>query len=210
MNEGKGNVVLLTIIAIATLLISVVGATFAYFTAVYSGGDDIPELKVISGSIGTVFDGGDVVTADAIFPTKPDDYGNHEPIGTKTFTITHTSNTIDGVMSKYFVTLNITKNTFQSGSLKYKLLINDESTENGVKLPEVTEMTDLPGSGPFSLGEAYFMSPTKIGDEDEAVHKYDLLFYFPDTEENQNDDQGGEFLAHIEVTAPDEPAPDEP
>ena len=53
MNEGKGNVVLLTIIAIATLLISVVGATFAYFTAVFWG-DDIPELKIISGSIGTV------------------------------------------------------------------------------------------------------------------------------------------------------------
>jgi len=201
MNEGKGNVVLLTIIAIATLLISVVGATFAYFTAVYSGGDDIPELKVISGSIGTVFDGGDTVAADNISPTRPDGDGNHQPIDTKTFTLKHTSNTIDGVMSVYDVTLQISENTFGSGSLKYKLLVHEDSTDNGELMTEVTEMADVPGSGPHPIGEGYFMSPTG----DEAIHKYDLIFYYPSKGAPQNEEQGGVFKAFIVVNAPEEP-----
>lgn len=39
MSEGKNNTVMLTIIGIATLLIAVVGATFAYFSATLTGTD---------------------------------------------------------------------------------------------------------------------------------------------------------------------------
>ena len=37
MKEGNNNTVLLTVIGIATLLVAVVGATFAYFSAQLSG-----------------------------------------------------------------------------------------------------------------------------------------------------------------------------
>ena len=68
MKEGKGNRILLTIVAIATLLVAVVGATFAYFTAVLSGQESATTVKVISGSIGTVIDGGSVITVANIYP----------------------------------------------------------------------------------------------------------------------------------------------
>ena len=37
MNNGKGNMILLTIIAVATLLVAVIGATFAYISATKNG-----------------------------------------------------------------------------------------------------------------------------------------------------------------------------
>ena len=37
MNENKSNTLLLTVIGVATLLVAVVGASFAYFTAQLSG-----------------------------------------------------------------------------------------------------------------------------------------------------------------------------
>ena len=37
--DNRKNTILLTVIAVATLLVAVVGATFAYFTA--QGGDDV-------------------------------------------------------------------------------------------------------------------------------------------------------------------------
>jgi hypothetical protein len=38
--ENKSNTLLLTVIAVATLLVAVIGATFAYFTAQISGNTD--------------------------------------------------------------------------------------------------------------------------------------------------------------------------
>ena len=51
MNEGKGNNVLLVIVAIATLLVAVIGATFAYFTAIVSGAEGTETMRINSGTI---------------------------------------------------------------------------------------------------------------------------------------------------------------
>ena len=201
MNEGKGNVVLLTIIAIATLLISVVGATFAYFTAVYSGGDDIPDLEIMSGSIGTVFDGGAVVTAANISPSRGDEYGNHPSImdKPKTFTLKHTSDAIAGVKAHYIITLVINQNEFGDGSLKYTMVPDPESDNNGQFAESITELTGIPSSGNVTLGTGYFESPT----DGEATHIYNLDFYYPSWGSEQNEEQGAEFKAYLSVTSPD-------
>ena len=55
MNETKkGNTVLLTVIAVATLLVAVVGATFAYFTASVAGNDTASSVVVKTAQIGTI------------------------------------------------------------------------------------------------------------------------------------------------------------
>ena len=49
--DNKKNTILLTVIAVATLLVAVVGATFAYFTA--QGGDaKNADIKVVTGTAG--------------------------------------------------------------------------------------------------------------------------------------------------------------
>ena len=51
----KKNMILLTVIAVATLLVAVVGATFAYFTASitneYNGQDDNGKANISAGSV---------------------------------------------------------------------------------------------------------------------------------------------------------------
>lgn len=68
MSEGKNNTVMLTIIGIATLLIAVVGATFAYFSAQLTGTDNEKEYTVRSATVGTEFNGGADITATGIYP----------------------------------------------------------------------------------------------------------------------------------------------
>ena len=84
MENNKQNSVLLIIIAVATLLVAVVGATFAYFTANNPNGATA-EVKTTSGKMEITFADGD----DAIAAAKQTGF---EPSNTvlvdKTFTIT--------------------------------------------------------------------------------------------------------------------------
>ena len=84
MENNKQNSVLLIIIAVATLLVAVVGATFAYFTASNPSGSTA-EVKTTSGKMEITFADG----TDAIEAVKQTGF---EPSNTvlvdKTFTIT--------------------------------------------------------------------------------------------------------------------------
>lgn len=66
----KKNTILLTVIAIATLLVAVVGATFAYFTAqVTTNNDDKNNVDVTTAALATAtMDLGPQVTAEDIYP----------------------------------------------------------------------------------------------------------------------------------------------
>ena len=67
-NGGKSSTILLTVIGIATLLVVVVGATFAYFAAQTVG--DAQSITVTAASDGTViqFMGGEEARAMNIYP----------------------------------------------------------------------------------------------------------------------------------------------
>ena len=54
MENKKGTTVLLTVIGIATLLVALVGATFAYFTASVSGTDTDTDVTITSATLGQV------------------------------------------------------------------------------------------------------------------------------------------------------------
>lgn len=188
MNEGKGNTVLLTIIGIATLLVAVIGATFAYFTAVLSGEEQGTTMTINSGTIGTVFDGGAAINAYNIRPQE-------EPVGTKTFTVKGNS---EGSASIFYnVGLVVENNTFSAGALKYTLAVEPTSSSNGTKAPAVTVQTDIPKTGTESLGSGIFAGPT----DGEVAHIYTLSVFFPETGENQNEDQNKVLYAHLTVSA---------
>lgn len=187
MKEGKGNRILLTIVAIATLLVAVVGATFAYFTAVLTGEEDTTTVKIISGSIGTVYDGGSIVTEANIFPGP-------EIQATKTFTIKHTNNVVDGANVSYALAVVIDENTFTAGDLKYTFLKDPTSSLNGGFATDVVTQTSVPTTGSIDLGSGYFDPPTG----GEVAHKYNFYIYFPDSGVEQA--QGKTFKAHITIT----------
>ncbi|MDD2409361.1 MAG: hypothetical protein PHD03_01415 [Bacilli bacterium] len=188
MNEGKGNRILLTIVAIATLLVAVVGATFAYFTAVLGGQESAATVKVISGSIGTVFEGGSTITVLDIFPRA-------EVWATKTFTIKHTNDVVDGANVAYNLAVVVDENTFTPGDLKYTFLKDVSSSTNGGFATDIATQTNIPSTGSINLGSGYFDPPTG----GEVTHKYNFNIYFPDSGVSQDESQGKSLKAHVTI-----------
>ena len=132
------------------------------------------------------YDGGENINAPNIFPSN-------EPFATKTFTLTGKSTTNDNM--NYNIILVIEENTFTDNGLMYKLesLNNDN---NGNVAPPINELTGIPTeSNEIFLGNGSFESPTSGN----KLHTYSLELYFPDTIENQNDNQGKTFKSYISV-----------
>lgn len=54
MNDNKGQTIFLSVIGIATLLVAIIGATFAYFTTQMSNGGDEANANLTTAKVGTV------------------------------------------------------------------------------------------------------------------------------------------------------------
>lgn len=201
MSEGKNNTVMLTIIGIATLLIAVVGATFAYFSAQLTGSDT--EYTVKSATVGTEFNGGADITATGIYPKA-------EAWGTKTFSIKTTST--KGVSTKYSITLVIDNNDatsdadlndghgkikrFQPNALSYTLTAREDNAATEGTMPTATETKIVDPSQNIVFGTATIYG----NDAQEVTQTYTLSMFFKDTGQDQNANQGAQFKAHIAIS----------
>lgn len=125
-NRNK-NTLLLTVIAVATLLVAIVGATFAYFTAQITGGESGSTIEVNSATLTITYSGGtpNVVSEQPIEPMKGVTTGEgasqtttYTPAISKTFTLVGTNDTGTGnaaspaMVMPYELYLVVTKNTF--------------------------------------------------------------------------------------------------
>lgn len=203
MSEGKNNTVMLTIIGIATLLIAVVGATFAYFSAQLTGTDNEKEYTVRSATVGTEFNGGADITATGIYPKA-------EAWGTKTFSIKTTAT--KGVSTKYKITLVIDDNDttedatisdgaghvkrFQANALSYTLTATEANAASKGTMPTATETQIADPSKDIVFGDATIYG----NDKQEVTQTYTLSMFFKDTGEDQNANQGAQFKGHIAIT----------
>ena len=203
MSEGKNNTVMLTIIGIATLLIAVVGATFAYFSATLTGTDSEKEYTVRSATVGTEFNGGDQIAAAGIYPKE-------EAWGTKTFSIKTTAT--KGVSTKYKITLVIDDNDttadatisdgaghvkrFQANALSYTLTATEANAASKGTMPTATETQIADPSKDIVFGDATIYG----NDTQEVTQTYTLSMFFKDTGEDQNANQGAQFKGHIAIT----------
>ena len=123
MKDNKGTTVLLTVIGIATLLVAVVGATFAFFSATvdetYTDGDNA-DVVVEAATLGTVtFTHGQTIDLceDGVAPANCKIYPGAQEA--KTFKVTADPASTKEV--EYTVWLNITGNTFVTDNLGYKV-----------------------------------------------------------------------------------------
>lgn len=203
MSEGKNNTVMLTIIGIATLLIAVVGATFAYFSATLTGTNNEKEYTVRSATVGTQFNGGADITATGIYPKE-------EAWGTKTFSIKTTST--KGVSTKYRISLVIDDNDttadetisdgaghikrFQANALSYTLTAIEANAATKGTMPTATETQIADPSDDIVFGEATIYGNDAV----EVTQTYTLSMFFKDTGTDQNANQGAQFKAHISIS----------
>jgi len=197
MKESKGNNILLTIIGIATLLVAVIGATFAYFTAVLSNNETGTSITINSGTLGITFVGGSSINIQNIYPRgNPAALVATDAWATKTFSVM--GNTTAAANINYALALSVNSNGFSADALKYTLAVDPGSSTNGNKAPAIsaTSVPTTPGS--YSIGSScYFAGPTGGN----VTHTYILSIFFPDTGSNQNTDQGKTFEAHVEISS---------
>ena len=211
-DNSKTNTLLLTVIGVATLLVAVIGATFAYFTAEVGSGESATTVKMNAGVLKINFtNGNDFQTTEGFEPTKAAvecekkegayycDQAQYSPVATKKFTLTGTNTTLasDNMKMPYTIKLVVTQNQFSTGAIKYTLV----GTKTGGNAAE-GELVQIPNwvgvatgaADAAVLGSGYFLPGT------DTVHSYDLNIYFPDNHVNQDVDKNKVFGAKVEIS----------
>lgn len=210
-DNSKTNTLLLTVIGVATLLVAVIGATFAYFTAQVGGGESATTVKMNAGVLKINFTNGNTVQSTEGFePTKAAeecakkegayycDQAQYSPVATKKFTLTGTNTTLasDNMKMPYTIKLVITQNQFSDGAIKYTLVgTKTGETDATGELAQIPTWVDVKSGAAEAtvIGNGYFLSGT------DTVHSYDLNIYFPDNHVNQDVDKNKVFGAKVEI-----------
>ena len=179
-NGGKSSTILLTVIGIATLLVVVTGATFAYFAAIVNG-EDTKSVFIQAGTGGSiVIEGGKPLDLKGIYPKA-------EAWATQTFNVTYpaAAGAADDVMQTTGVDLVVDgENTFKLGYLKVKMILDTTSTNYTETNNYAENLINIPKTGSIHL-----VTGTRPRNK-KTVMKYTLEVYFPeDASENQNDGQ---------------------
>lgn len=182
MEEVKGQTVFLSIIGIATLLVAIVGATFAWFNITVMGDNDNPsEIVITSGTLGQVnFNDGRAMNIEGLMP------GVYE---TKTFTIAQTDSSATGKIF-YSIILNIRNNTLTpnaDGQFIHKL--TSTGNTNGGTLASLNE-TPVPTES-MVIGSGVI--------EGYEVHTYEYTIGLNNIDADQNAAQGKVFSGYLSV-----------
>lgn len=210
-DNSKTNTLLLTVIGVATLLVAVIGATFAYFTAQVGGGEKTTTVKMNAGVLKIDFTNGNSVhTTEGFEPTKAKtecatqdgayycDQAQYTPVATKKFTLTGTNTTLasDNMKMPYTIKLIVTQNEFSNGAIKYTL-VGTKTGGNAAEgeLAQVSTWVDVASGAAEAtvIGSGYFLPGTDI------KHSYDLNIYFPDNHISQDTDKNKVFGAKVEI-----------
>ena len=125
----KKNMILLTVIAVATLLVAVVGATFAYFTASiqndYNGQGSNGSANISSGSVGSNTTVVAEVDGQAGSFEATDVYPGHKEVAALKVTVTGSS------AQKIDITYTPSENTFPDDNIVVKVYKSGGSVDIG-------------------------------------------------------------------------------
>ncbi len=184
--DDKGQSIFLSIIGIATLLVAIIGATFAWFSINVSGNENPANIGLTSPNLGQVnFNDGVTIDIKELVPGST---------STKTFTIGQTDPAATGQI-KYNIVLNVESNTLTpnaDGQFVYSL--SGTGNTNGgtlakVESKEVPTESTIIGSGVI---EGY------------EVHTYEYTIGLNYIDADQNAAQGKEFNGYLSVQIADE------
>ncbi len=193
MNSGRGNIILLTIISVATLLVSVMGTSSLLFSL--SADKHTSEVVDSSGNY-SMCNSGKVSTNFGDGSMGGSNYNPGDVVAKKRFTVTATS--INSENLKYEAFLYVKNNTYSKGALKYTLT----STSNnnvGRPIPATKDAIgiDTGSNYAISLGSGTFGGP--LSDKDNPLHTYELTVTFVNTGADQTADANKTFSAEIRV-----------
>jgi len=128
--NNRGSMIILTVIGIATLLIAVIGATFAYFSVTVRYNEEPRDVVVKSSTMVIEYESTNSILYDGAIPGRPEEAANNK----LRFKVTSDNNML--LSSRYDVYLKITKNDF----------VNDNNMENLVFYLEETTVGTSKGT----------------------------------------------------------------
>ena len=214
----KKNTLLLTVIAVATLLVAVVGATFAYFTAT-STGEKEQTVEVKTDTINqSTFAPGEAISINANlqnFGKGGEEYTGTNPktqTDSNTATVTFKAGTAAAADMCYTAGLQITKNTFENSSgfvspNNQGPELNITVTKNGD--PIYTKLGII--GADFKTGTLYYpLTSSDSANKSQVKHKISAtqggkkqdiwtttVTFVYDPEHSQNGNAGAEFTGKI-------------
>lgn len=188
--KKNGNTVLLTVIGVATLLVALVGATFAYFTATASNTNNQSVTIQAGKAVGLEYK---AVTQIKMTNAQPGQTANGK------FTVKN-NDTVNAYT--YDLKLIINSNTFNNYDGNGQLLLSFTSSASqgtAPKLAGFTTPTDVTQTAYKKNGASFDL----VNDAQIAVgvtHTYDSLLNFVETHSTQNSNQEKVFAAHIDIS----------
>lgn len=188
-NGGKSSTILLTVIGIATLLVVVTGATFAFFAAQVTGANNATSVQIKAASDGTsiTMEGFDQITLAGIYP-KADAWVENKEVS---FTLPGVSGST--TVSSYSFDLVVTSNDFANNYLTFtfakKSLSANVSDESGTA--SKTAINGTTGVTNIAHG--------KVARNAETTVVYYLNVYFDEKNENQNDGEEHTAVFYVKM-----------
>ena len=209
MNDNRQNTTLLTVIAVATLLVAVVGSTFAYFTAKNNQGST-SQVTVTNGTMTIEYgDGTATLTSNQGTDIEGKFLPSMEPVFTKTFTIT--GNNTTALAMPFTVNLKYNTDLKFAGALAYKLTVPSVAgltvTEDNSTL---VNSTGVYNNGYHTLSVSpdgtakdftqKLASGSFVANATNVAGEFTLQVYYLEAGVNQNDDRNKTFSGYIQVT----------
>ena len=190
MENNRGQSIFLSVVGIATLLVAIVGATFAYFSISVRGNETASSIKVTTAKVGGVNFNGQTAGVEVT---------NAYPgwSSSKQFSISTDEGTDPTAEIVYGISLIVENGQLATaapaGEFIYSLT---GSGSCGTLAANVTDQ-DLPATTPANgIG-----SGTLVG---ECTHTYTFDMELVETNVPQNDLQGKSYFALIQITVADD------
>lgn len=185
MENNRGQSIFLSVVGIATLLVAIIGATFAYFSITVSGNETAQSVEITTAKLGNVtFDAtGAGISITNVYPGWSE---------SKTFTIQAASAdataTIDYIVNLVVAAPGANETLLQGTDFVYTLTSTD--TDSSVPQSNPTE-TQMPGQGTNVLATGI------LNGTETASYTFNVAF--KETNTNQNAQQGKVYRAVVQV-----------
>lgn len=166
--------------SILFLLIASISISYSYFVAQGVKDESGSTIEAHGATLTITYESADIIFKEKLYPRE-------EEWATKTFTVT--GNNTSPLKMNYYVGMDVEASDFPDGALTYTL--SGSKTDTGSTLvPAVTAGTIPSGKSKVYFGVGQFINGY-------AIHTYTLKIFYPDIEENQNNEQGSSYKAKL-------------
>ena len=195
MENNRGQGIFLSVVGIATLLVAIIGATFAYFSISVSGNETASSIHVTTATLGNVtFDGtGAGLSIENVYPGWTT---------TKTFTI-QAADADNSSAIQYLVNLDVatTGTTLLNGAdFVYTLATSDENAYLGASGTTTQLSSTASAEQQMPAASATIAHGTLDGNE---TVTYTLVITLKETNIPQDQYQGKVFDGVVQITLVD-------